>query len=86
MHSRTGVIIVSDGYDTGEPELLAQALDTLRRRSRRMVWLNPLLNQPGFSPEGRAMQAAKPHIDLLAPGADLAGIERVLPRIIEALR
>ena len=86
VHSRTGVIIVSDGYDTGEPELLAEALATLRRRSRRMVWLNPLLNQPGFSPESRGMQAAMPHIDLLAPGADLAGIERVLPRIIEALR
>jgi len=86
VHSRTGVIIVSDGYDTGEPALLAQALATLRRRSRRMVWLNPLLNQPGFSPESRGMQAAMPHIDLLAPGADLAGIERVLPQIIEALR
>jgi uncharacterized protein with von Willebrand factor type A (vWA) domain len=86
VHSRTGVIIVSDGYDTGEPALLAEALATLRRRSRRMVWLNPLLNQPGFSPESRGMQAAMPHLDLLAPGADLAGIERVLPKIIEALR
>jgi len=86
VHSRTGVIIVSDGYDTGEPELLAQALATLRRRARRIVWLNPLLNQPGFSPESRGMQAAMPHIDLLAPGADLAGIERVLPQIIGVLR
>jgi uncharacterized protein with von Willebrand factor type A (vWA) domain len=86
VHSRTGVIIVSDGYDTGEPELLAQALATLRRRSRRMVWLNPLLNQPGFTPESRGMQAALPHLDLLAPGADLASIERVVPQIIEALR
>lgn len=86
VHSRTGVIIVSDGYDTGEPEILSQALATLRRRSRRMVWLNPLLNQPGYSPASRGMQAAMPYLDLLAPGADLAGIERVLPRIIEALR
>lgn len=86
VHARTGVIIVSDGYDTGEPELLAQALVTLRRRSRRMVWLNPLLNQPGFSPESRGMQAAMPHLDLLAPGADLAGIEHILPQLIEALR
>jgi uncharacterized protein len=86
VHSRTGVIIVSDGYDTGEPEVLAEALATLRRRSRRVVWLNPLLSQPGFSPESRGMQAAMPHIDLLAPGADLASIERVLPQIIEALR
>jgi uncharacterized protein with von Willebrand factor type A (vWA) domain len=86
VHSRTGVIVVSDGYDTGEPELLSDALATLRRRSRRMVWLNPLLNQQDFRPESRGMQAALPHLDLLAPGADLAGIERVLPKIIEALR
>ena len=86
VHSRTGVIIVSDGYDTGEPQLLSEELATLRRRARRIVWLNPLLNQPGFSPESRGMQAALPHLDLLAPGADLAGIERVLPLVIEALR
>ncbi len=86
VHSRTGVIVVSDGYDTGEPALLAESLATLRRRSRRLVWLNPLLNQPGYTPESRGMQAAIPHIDLLAPGADLASIERVLPRILESLR
>jgi uncharacterized protein with von Willebrand factor type A (vWA) domain len=86
VHSRTGVIIVSDGYDTGEPDALVAALVALRRRARRIVWLNPLLNQPGFAPEGRAMRAALPHLDLFAPGADLAGIERVLPRIIEELR
>ena len=85
VHSRTGVIIVSDGYDTGEPEVLAEALATLRRRSRRMVWLNPLLNQPGFTPESRGMRTAIPYIDLLAPGADLAGVARVLPQVIEAL-
>jgi uncharacterized protein len=85
VHSRTGVIIVSDGYDTGEPEVLSEALATLRRRARRVVWLNPLLNQPGFTPESRGMRAAMPHLDLLAPGADLAGVARVLPQIIEAL-
>jgi uncharacterized protein with von Willebrand factor type A (vWA) domain len=85
-HSRTGVVIVSDGYDTGEPELLSEALATLRRRSRRMIWLNPLLGQPGFAPVSRGMQAALPHLDLLAAGADLASIERVLPELIEALR
>ena len=86
VHSRTGVIVVSDGYDTGEPELLSQALATLGRRARRLVWLNPLLGQPGFTPSSRGMQAALPHLDLLAPGADLASIERTLPELIEALR
>jgi len=85
VHSRTGVIIVSDGYDTGEPSLLAEQLGAVRRRARRTVWLNPLLNQPGFTPTSQGMQAAIPHLDLLAPGADLAAIERVLPKLIEAL-
>ncbi len=86
VHSRTGVIVVSDGYDTGEPALLAESLATLRRRSRCLVWLNPLLNQPGYTPKSRGMQAAIPHIDLLAAGADLASVERVLPLVMQALR
>ena len=86
VHSRTGVIIVSDGYDTGEPALLDSALAELRRRARRIIWLNPLLRQPDYSPESRGMQAALPHLDLVAPGADLASIEHILPNLIEALR
>ncbi len=86
VHSRTGVIIVSDGYDTGDTALLGDALGTLRRRARRMVWFNPLLNQPDFTPVARGMRTAMPYLDLLAPGADLAAIERVLPQLIESLQ
>ncbi len=66
--------------------MLAEALGTLRRRARRMVWFNPLLNQPGFTPVAGGMQAAMTYLDLLAPGADLAAIERVLPQLLESLR
>ena len=86
VHARTAVIIVSDGYDTGEPQRLAAALATLRRRARRIVWLNPLCAQADFTPVSAGMQAALPHIDLLASGADLASLEATLPRILEALR
>ena len=86
VHSRTGVIIVSDGYDTGDTAQLADALGTLRRRARRVVWLNPLLNQPDYTPVARGMRAAMPYLDLLAPGADLAAIERILPQLIESLQ
>jgi uncharacterized protein with von Willebrand factor type A (vWA) domain len=86
VHSRTGVVVVSDGYDTGEPKVLAEALATVRRRARRIVWLNPLFGHPGFSPVSCGMQAALPHLDLLAPGGDLESIERVIPKIIEVLR
>jgi uncharacterized protein len=85
VNSRTAVIILSDGYDTGEPAILSGALSQLRRRARRLVWLNPLSNQPGYAPISQGMQAAMPHLDLLAPGGDLASIKAVLPKLIEAL-
>jgi uncharacterized protein with von Willebrand factor type A (vWA) domain len=57
----------------------------LRRRARRIVWLNPLFKRPGYAPVCQGMQAAMPHLDLLAPGADLASIAAVLPNLVEAL-
>jgi uncharacterized protein with von Willebrand factor type A (vWA) domain len=58
----------------------------LRRRARRIVWLNPLASRPGYAPTCQGMQAALPHLDLLAPGADLASIRAVLPQLIQTLR
>jgi uncharacterized protein with von Willebrand factor type A (vWA) domain len=86
VHSRTAIVILSDGYDTGDPTHLSDALVQLRRRARRIVWLNPLCNRPGYAPICQGMQAAMPHLDLLAPGADLNSIRAVLPKLIEALR
>jgi uncharacterized protein with von Willebrand factor type A (vWA) domain len=86
LNSRTGLIIVSDGYDTGEPELLSDVMRRLRRRARRLIWLNPLAGRPGYLPLARGMQAAFPYLDLLAPAHNLATVERVLPRLVLALR
>jgi len=86
VHARTAVVVMSDGYDTGDPALLSDALARLRRRARRVVWLNPLCDRPGYAPVCQGMQAALPHLDLLAPGADLASIRAVLPRLLEAVR
>jgi uncharacterized protein with von Willebrand factor type A (vWA) domain len=86
VHPRTAILIMSDGYDTGDPQQLSDALRQLRRRARRVVWLNPLSNRPGYAPICQGMQAAVPHLDLLAPGADLASIRAVLPDLIESLR
>jgi uncharacterized protein with von Willebrand factor type A (vWA) domain len=85
VHSRTAVLILSDGYDTGDPKRLSDALAKLRRRARRVVWLNPLSNRPGYAPICQGMLAALPHLDLLAPGADLASLQAVLPDLVEAL-
>lgn len=86
VHSRTALIVVSDGYDTGEPVLLANVVRRLRRRARRLVWLNPLAASDDYQPLARGMQAVLPELDLFAPANNLSSIERVLPRLVLALR
>jgi uncharacterized protein with von Willebrand factor type A (vWA) domain len=84
INSRTAVMIVSDGYDTGEPERLANEMRRLRRRCRRIVWLNPLIGWRDYSPQARGMAAALPYIDLFAPAHNLeslAALEPFLARI-----
>ena len=68
---RTVVIILSDGWDTGEPEQLAAALSQLQQRAGRIIWLNPLLGSSTYQPLTRGMQAAMPFINVFAPVHDL---------------
>lgn len=79
IHSRTVVIIVSDGYDTGDPERLAREMRALRRRCRRIVWLNPLIGWQDYAPEARGMKAALPYVDLFAPAHNLASLAALEP-------
>ena len=72
---RTMVIVLSDGWDTGEPEILGDALRAIQRRAGRVVWLNPLLGSPTYEPLTRGMQAALPHVDVFAPAHNLASLE-----------
>jgi uncharacterized protein with von Willebrand factor type A (vWA) domain len=84
LHSRTCVMILSDGYDTGAPERLQSAMRGLKRRCKRIVWLNPLLSAEGYEPSARGMRAALPYIDLFAPAHNidsLAALEPYLARI-----
>jgi uncharacterized protein with von Willebrand factor type A (vWA) domain len=61
------VLIISDGWDRGEPELLAREMARLHRSCHRLVWLNPLLGSPEYQPLTQGMQAALPHIDDFMP-------------------
>lgn len=86
VHARTGLIVVSDGYDTGDAELLAGVLERLRRRARRLVWLNPLAGRDDYEPLAQGIAAAMPHLDLHAPAHDLASIRQVLRLLVQTLR
>jgi uncharacterized protein with von Willebrand factor type A (vWA) domain len=79
INSRTAVMIVSDGYDTGEPERLGEEMRRLRRRCRRIIWLNPLIGWRDYSPQARGMQAALPYVDLFAPAHNLASLAALEP-------
>lgn len=82
VNSRTVLVIVSDGYDTGEPEVLAAEMRRLRRRARRIVWLNPLLGWKDYAPEARAMKAALPFVDLFAPAHNLDSLAALEPHLV----
>ena len=79
LHSRTVVVIVSDGYDTGPPELLAAELERLKRRARRLVWLNPMIGWRDYRPVARGMAAALPYLDLFAPAHNLQSLAALEP-------
>jgi len=64
-------MILSDGWDTGEPEALAAELAAIRRRVKKLVWLNPLLALDDYQPLTRGMAAALPYVDVFAPAHSL---------------
>jgi hypothetical protein len=71
------VVLCSDGLDVGDPELLAEQMARLSRLAYRVVWLNPLQEDPAYAPLARGMQAALPYVDLFASGHNLASLEAV---------
>ena len=79
LHSRTCVMIVSDGYETGDAALLGREMAALARRCRRIVWLNPMMAWAGYAPEAAGIKAALPHVDLYAPANTLKSLTELEP-------
>jgi uncharacterized protein with von Willebrand factor type A (vWA) domain len=69
------VLLISDGWDLGDPALLAREIARLQRSVRRLIWLNPLLGSPGYEPLTRGMQAALPHVDDFLPAHNMDSLE-----------
>jgi len=74
LRSGATVVLISDGWDRGEPELLGREMARLQRSCRRLVWLNPLLGAPGYQPLTQGMRAALPHTDHFLPVHNLASL------------
>jgi uncharacterized protein with von Willebrand factor type A (vWA) domain len=79
IHSRTCLMIISDGYDTGAPEVMAVEMRRLSRLAKRIVWLNPMIGWEGYEPSARGMQAALPFVDLFAPAHNLKSLAELEP-------
>lgn len=75
----TTVVILSDGLDRGDTEELRAAMLRIRRRARRVIWLNPLMGDPRYRPEARGMKAALEFVDHLVPAHNLESLEALLP-------
>ncbi|MCP9484979.1 MAG: VWA domain-containing protein [Gaiellaceae bacterium MAG52_C11] len=75
------VVICSDGLEVDEPKLLTAQMARLHRLAHRVVWLNPLKENPEYAPLARGMKAALPHVDLFASGHNLASLEEIATTI-----
>jgi uncharacterized protein with von Willebrand factor type A (vWA) domain len=71
------IVILSDGWDRGDPEVLAEQMARLHRVARRVIWVNPLKASPGFAPLARGMAAALPYVDEFVEGHSLASLEEL---------
>lgn len=79
----TTVFLLSDGWDTGDPDSLAREIRRMRRRVRSFVWLNPLLGTEDYQPLTRSLQAALPHVDHFVSAMDVQHLKR-LPELLRA--
>ena len=71
------VVILSDGWDRGDPEVLGEQMARLQRVAHRVIWVNPLKASPDFAPFARGMAAALPHVDEFVEGHSLASLEHL---------
>ncbi len=78
---RTIVIILSDGWDTGEPEVLASEMLRIKRRAGRVLWLNPLLGNPSYEPLTRGMAAALPLVDHFEAAHNLSSLRSLAGKL-----
>lgn len=81
LGTQSVVVILSDGFDQGETDRLEYAMTGIRKRARKLIWLNPLLASHGYEPTCRGMKAALPFVDHFAAAHNLESLERVVDHL-----
>jgi len=74
-------VILSDGWDRGDPEVLGEQMARLHRVAHKVVWVNPYKASPNYAPLARGMAAALPHVDDFVEGHSIASLEH-LARVV----
>ena len=75
------MIILSNGLNRSDPAPLADALQTIQARAKKLIWLNPLAGDLCYRPTARGMEAALPYLDHFAPAHNLEALEALLPHL-----
>jgi len=81
LDKKTIVLILSDGWDTGERETMKEAMRIIYKKSKKVIWLNPLAGNPEFSAEVIGMKTALPYIDVLASAHNLDSLKEVMQQL-----
>jgi hypothetical protein len=79
------VLVLSDGWDCGDPGLLRTEIARLARSVHSVIWLNPLAARADYRPATRGMQAILPHVDHLLPAASVIDLRDVV-RLLDTMR
>lgn len=86
LDRRTLILILSDGWDTGDLEVLEESMRTLHRKSSRVIWLNPLAGNPDYEPTVKGMQVALPYVDAFAAAHNLESLRKVFRNLSKSKR
>ncbi len=77
LNKQTIVLILSDGWDTGNPGLLAESMHTIHRKAAKVIWLNPLAGYAHYEPTTQGMEVAMPYIDIFASAHNVDSLRKI---------
>lgn len=81
LNSSTIVMILSDGWDTGDIDLLTSSMKFIKKKTKKVIWLNPLAGHPDYQPETAGMKACMPYIDIFDSGHNVESLKGLVSKL-----